>query len=180
MNAVNPAPSKPLMHRTRRRLFFATLAVVIFGVAVPVFALNAGARAPEIGADDLNGSRVTIGGLRGKVVLVDFWASWCDPCKRELPVLERLHGEYHSRGLEIVGVNIDRRESNMRSFLRRTPLSFTIVHDGDQRIAGRYRPPRMPSSYLIDRRGVVRHVHEGFRASDAAGIERRIRELLED
>ncbi len=116
--------------------------------------------------------------LRDKVVLVDFWASWCAPCREELPVLERLHRRYKDHGLVIVGVNIDRDESNMTGFLRRTPVGFRVVHDGSHRVADRYQPPRMPSSYLIDKRGVVRYVHAGFRASDAERLEREIRELL--
>ena len=183
MNQLPLSASKRGMRstpRSRRRLLLVAAAMTVLTVAAPVFALGTGSRAPEIGADDTDGNRVTIRGLRGKVVLVDFWASWCDPCKQELPVLERIYAQYQAQGLVIIGVNIDRRASNMRTFLRRTDLSFPVVHDADQSIAGRYRPSRMPSSYLIDRRGIVRHVHEGFRASDASGIERRIRDLLAD
>ena len=180
---MNPSvlpPSKPSMSpRSPLRLLVPVLVVLaLVGVVVPAYALGVGSRAPELGANDANGQRVTVAGLRGKVALIDFWASWCEPCKQELPVLDRLYRRHRERGLVVVGVNIDRSVDNMRRFLARTPVSFPVVHDAGQRIAGRYRPPRMPSSYLVDRRGVVRYVHEGFRAADASTIERHIEELL--
>ena len=176
MNVPPPAPSKSPMRRT----LFSALAAALFlsAVAVPAFALSRGARAPEIGLRDTQGNPVRLSQLRGKVVLVDFWASWCEPCKEEIPVLNRLHREYGDYGLVIVGVNIDNDEGNMRRFLRRTPIDFRVVHDGNHRVADRYSPPRMPSSFLIDQRGVVRYVHEGFRAADARVIERKVKELL--
>lgn len=155
-------------------------AVLSVAFAIPALALSSGDRAPEIGLRDTDGNRVRMADLRGKVVLVDFWASWCAPCREEMPVLNRLQEEYGDDGLVIVGVNIDRDEANMTRFLRRTPVDFRVVHDsGGSTVAERYEPPRMPSSYLIDRRGVVRHVHEGFRASDEAQLERHIRDLLD-
>ena len=172
--------SQPLMSSSRTRLVALVAFVGLVAVATTAGALNRGSRAPEIGLRDTDGRLVRMGDLRGKVVVVDFWASWCAPCREELPVLERLYRRYKRHGLVVVGVNIDRDESNMNRFLRRTPLSFPVVHDGAHRVADRYQPPRMPSSYVIDQRGVVRHVHAGFRASDAGRLEREIRELLED
>ncbi len=181
MNASTRAPSKGPM---RDRRSFARLAALLAALTIPAFvaapvsALERGARAPEIGLRDLAGNNVQMSGLRGKVVLVDFWASWCGPCREEMPVLNRFHQRFASRGLVIVGVNIDREEPNMRRFLERTPVDFRIVHDGRHQVADRYAPPRMPSSYLIDKRGVVRFVHAGFRASDAREMEREIEQLL--
>lgn len=159
--------------------FAAAAAVLALAVAAPADALNRGSRAPDIGLRDTDGQLVRMSGLRNKVVLVDFWASWCRPCREEMPVLERLHQRYKDHGLVVIGVNIDRDESNMQGFLRRTPVNFRIVHDGNHQVADRYNPPRMPSSYIIDKRGVVRHVHAGFRARDAAALEREVRALLE-
>lgn len=178
MNAAPAVPSK----RAMTRAAFSVLAVValVATSVLPAQALSRGSRAPEIGLRDTEGRPVRLSRLRGKVVLVDFWASWCGPCRQEMPFLERLHDEYADQGLVVVAVNIDNDESNMRRFLRRTPVSFRVVHDGRRRVADRYDPPSMPSSYLIDERGVVRYVHEGFRASDARAIERQVKRLLED
>jgi len=167
-------------HRIRTRLgaLGATLALALL-FSLPASALDAGARAPEIGLTDMNGNAIRIAALRGKVVIVDFWASWCAPCREEMPVLERLHQRYAERGLVIVGVSQDRAPSNIREFLASNPVSFPIVHDADHDVAQRFGPPRMPSSYVIDRAGTVRYVHAGFRASDAALLEREVRELLQ-
>lgn len=179
------APTSLTSYATMRdRRLLPRIAVLLTALALPTFvtapvsALDRGARAPEIGLRDLEGNAVQLSALRGKVVLVDFWASWCGPCREEMPVLERFHRQFAERGLVIVGVNIDREEPNMRRFLDRTPVSFRNVHDGQHAVADRYAPPRMPTSYLIDKRGSVRFIHAGFRASDAREMEREIAELL--
>jgi len=154
-------------------------AAAVLTLALSASALDPGARAPEIGLRDTNGNNITMASLRGNVVIVDFWASWCEPCAEEMPVLERLYTTYRGQGLRIVGVSQDRTEANMRSFLNDHRVSFPIVHDAAHAVAGRYEPPRMPSSYIVDRSGVVRHVHEGYRSGDARTIEREVRALLQ-
>lgn len=148
-------------------------------LAVPhVQALGKGVPAPEIGLKDLAGEPVTLEALKGQVVLVDFWASWCAPCREELPVLEALYKKYRAQGLVIVGVGLDKDAKNLGKFLRATPLSFRIVHDAAGAVADRYAPPKMPSSYLVDRKGIVRYVHAGFKAADKVPLEREIKALL--
>ncbi|MFK7984505.1 MAG: TlpA family protein disulfide reductase [Sandaracinaceae bacterium] len=154
-------------------------AAALIGIAATAYALDEGARAPEIGLTDLNGNRVTTQSLRGKVVLVDFWASWCEPCAEEMPVLERLYQRYRGQGFTVIAVSQDRTAANMRTFLGEHRVSFPVVHDAQHAVAGRYGPGTMPSSFIIDRRGVVRHIHAGYRSGDARVFEREIRALLE-
>lgn len=153
--------------------------LLLIGTVAPANALSAGSRAPEIGLKDLNGHLVRLAALKGKVVMVDFWASWCGPCRDEMPVLERLYRKYRSNGLIVVGVNQDRDDSNVRDFLRHIHVSFPVVRDADHRVARRYQPGKMPSSYVIDRHGIVRYVNEGFSARDAKFLEREVRSLLQ-
>jgi peroxiredoxin len=154
-----------------------------FVVMLPVLAgrasaLDAGARLPEIGLTDLSGKRVDVASLKGKVVLVDFWATWCAPCKQEMPVLERLYQKYKDRGFTVVGVSVDQESTNVGSFLKQLKVSFPIVHDKVHEVANRFHPPRMPSSYVVDRNGVVRYVHGGFRSGDDAKLESELNTLL--
>jgi thiol-disulfide isomerase/thioredoxin len=156
------------------------VAVVIasVGIAPTAYALTTGDEPPPINLPDQAGESVDLSKLEGRVVLIDFWASWCGPCKQEMPVLERLHKKYASDGLVIVGVNIDNSEKKMNNFLKATTVTFRQVRDQKLKVASRYEPPTMPSSYFIGRDGKVRHIHEGFRKSDATKLEAQIKELL--
>jgi peroxiredoxin len=150
----------------------------LWSLSLPAGALDAGAKMPEIGLTDLSGKTVSAASLAGKVVIVDFWATWCAPCKEELPVLQKLYKKYSGQGLVVVGVSVDKDASNIQSFLKKLAVSFPVVHDAGHEVSGRYQPPRMPSSYIVDRKGIVRYVHGGFRADDAAVFEKQIQELL--
>ncbi|MDQ3035528.1 MAG: TlpA family protein disulfide reductase [Myxococcota bacterium] len=166
------------MSRPAARVIAAVLAMIGLLAAASALALDPGARAPEIGMRDLQGNQVTMASLRGRVVVVDFWASWCEPCADSMPVYQRLYDTYRERGLTIVGVSQDQRVDNARQFATRHHLGFPVVFDEGHAVANRYRPPRMPTSYVIDRGGIVRHVHAGFRAGDAAQLESQIQALL--
>ncbi len=161
--------------------FVLVCSVVVLGPAFAIphaQALDAGEKLPEVGLVDLSGKRVSVAALVGKVVVVDFWASWCAPCREELPVLERLYRKYRGQGLAVVGVSVDKDLANVKSFLAKLPLSFPVVHDANHQASSRYEPPRMPSSYVIDKKGFVRFVHAGYRAADAALFEKEIASLL--
>jgi peroxiredoxin len=144
----------------------------------PANALDEGQPAPEIKLNDLSGKPVALSSFKGKVVLVDFFASWCAPCRQELPVLEKLSKAHRDEGLVILGVNIDNDLATAGKFLKEVPVSFPVVHDAEKKVAKLYAPPTMPSSYIIDRQGKIHRVHKGFRASDAQKIEAELKALL--
>ena len=141
-------------------------------------ALDAGAKAPEIGLKDLSGKTVDLASLAGKVVILDFWATWCAPCREEMPELQKFYKKYNAKGLEIVGISVDKGPEGIKDFINKLKVTFPVVHDEGHKVADKYSPPRMPSSYIIDRKGVVRYVHGGYRAGDAAQFEKEIQELL--
>jgi peroxiredoxin len=147
-------------------------------LAGTVSALETGGPAPDFRLADLTGKQVALSDYKGKVVVLDFWASWCGPCREELPVLERLNKSYAGQGLVVLGVNIDNQASAAKDFLKKLPVTFPVVHDAEKQVAKQFAPPTMPSSYIIDRSGKLRHVHAGYKASDAAKIETEIKELL--
>jgi thiol-disulfide isomerase/thioredoxin len=99
---------------------------------------------------------------KGKVVLVDFWASWCGPCQKSFPAMEELHKRYVERGLVIIAVNVDEDRSNMEDFLKKNAATFVVVRDGNQKLVEKTGIASMPSSFLIDREGKVRYTHTGF------------------
>jgi thiol-disulfide isomerase/thioredoxin len=158
--------------------------ISLFGLSVfllsasAAHALGPGDAPPPVDMADLGGKKVDLKVLEGKVVVIDFWASWCGPCKEEMPVLESLHQKYAERGLVIVGINIDRSAKKMNKFLKSTSVTFRIVHDPKITIAQKYEPSTMPSSYFIGRNGKLRYIHEGFSKKDAAELEERIKALL--
>lgn len=160
---------------------WAIVALVVCVLTAPAArALRQGDAPPPIGLEDTSGARVDLDTLRGKVVLVDFWASWCGPCRKEMPVLEALHRKYGGDGLVVVGVNLDRSRKKMNNFLKASPVTFRVVPDPKLEVARRYEPPTMPSSYFIDKRGRLRYVHEGFREADTSEIEARVKALLQE
>lgn len=166
-----------MMRRSLSSLFALFMLVSLLAPHTAL-AVGKGALAPEIGLPDGHGKQVKLSELRGKVVLVDFWASWCAPCREELPVLDALYRKYREQGLVVVGVGQDKDAENMARFLRTSPLSFPVVHDAEGKVAGRYEPPKMPSSYIVDKKGLVRHVHAGFKAADKAALEKELAALL--
>ncbi len=164
--------------RFRRILVSLPVSLACLLMAGTVFALGTGQRAPEIGLRDLHGQTIQIGRLRGKVVLVDFWASWCEPCHHAMPEVNAIYQHYRNRGFVAVGVSVDRDVGHARDFAQHVGATFPIVDDIQHQVAGRYAPPRMPTSFLIDRRGIVRKIFEGYRQGDAQRIDQAVRSLL--
>jgi thiol-disulfide isomerase/thioredoxin len=116
--------------------------------------------------------------LRGRVVYLDFWASWCGPCKQSFPWMETMQSSYAAQGLEIVAVDVDSDRADADRFLRQFRPTFDVRFDPKGDLAELYKVHGMPSSVLIDRHGVVRFTHIGFRPVDGAVYEAPVRELL--
>jgi thiol-disulfide isomerase/thioredoxin len=134
-----------------------------------------GAPVPAIRVESLAGKPLAIDDYRGKVVLLDVWASWCGPCKQELPMLDDIARRLRGDGVEVLAVSVDQERSNVVKFLKaRSRWALTIAHDPKGEIADRLAPEKMPTSYVIDREGVIRYVNSGFEPADAAVIERRL------
>lgn len=148
--------------------FFAMLALTST-VWVPVAqaggGLKEGVAAPAIEGTDAQGAAFSLAkaAKQNKVVIIDFWASWCEPCKEELPFLNKLYKEFKGKGLQIVGINIDSTVDKMNGFLKGKGIEFPVLHDPKGKgIASRYEPPTMPTSYVVDSSGKIVHVHRGF------------------
>ncbi|WP_129645783.1 TlpA disulfide reductase family protein [Peristeroidobacter agariperforans] len=116
--------------------------------------------------------------LKGKVVVIDFWASWCAPCRQSFPWLNEMQAKYRDRGLVIIGVNVDRERAEADRFLQQTPADFKVVYDPGGTLAARYQVPGMPSSYVIGRDGQQAGVHIGFRSGTRQEREAELERLL--
>jgi thiol-disulfide isomerase/thioredoxin len=115
---------------------------------------------------------------RGKVVYLDFWASWCGPCKQSFPWMETLKDTYGRQGLAVIAVNLDMDRADADKFLDRFRPTFEVRFDPKGELAALYKVRAMPSSVLIDRHGVARFTHEGYRPVDGAAYETQVQELL--
>ena len=148
----------------------------------PVLAVEAGQAAPSAAAPRLGEAQplVAIADLRGQVVYVDFWASWCVPCRTSMPALDALYRKHRDRGFVVVGVNKDVEAGDAQRFLARVPVSFPLLADTADRVARAFQVKAMPSGYLIDRGGTVRQVHRGFTALTAASLEEEVERLLKE
>jgi cytochrome c biogenesis protein CcmG, thiol:disulfide interchange protein DsbE len=154
---------------------------LVLAVAAPAFAAQAGDRAADFTLKDMQGKTVKLSSLRGKVVVLDFWASWCVPCKKELPALDSLARRYAAtkKDVVVVTVNIDKDRAKAQRFLASAKVvSLRCALDPDGGVASRYDLPAMPTSFVIDKNGIVRHVHAGFTPGDEAKLAREIDALL--
>ena len=127
-----------------------------FGLLAVSMALAFGAVAPAAATN------LDLTAYRGKVVLIDFWASWCNPCRQSFPWMNQLQQTYGSQGLVVIGVNVDHERDDARQFLDRYNADFQIVYDPDGHLASEYNFHDMPTSYLIGRDGRIHYVHAGF------------------
>lgn len=131
-------------------------------------------------AEDARDPLPWIDAARGKVVLLDFWASWCTPCRQSFPWMAQLQHRYGPEGLLIVAVNLDRERPPAERFLAQTPAGFRIEYDPEGELATQFDVTGMPMSFLIDRHGRIRGRHAGFREAQRAEREAQIRSLLQE
>jgi thiol-disulfide isomerase/thioredoxin len=139
-------------------------------------ALNIGDAFPDLKHFQLEGRLPDA--LKGKVVLVDFWASWCAPCKASFPAMSELHKRYAEKGLVILAISVDEQKEAMERFLKKNPAPFAVVRDPTQKLASAVNARTMPSSFLLDAEGRVRFLHDGFTAETSKAYGKEIEELL--
>jgi thiol-disulfide isomerase/thioredoxin len=139
-----------------------------------------GAPLPPLTVDALSGKTIKVASYKGRVLLLDVWASWCDPCKQELPVLNEMARRLKSQGIDILAVSVDQERENVDKFLRMHGSgrwALTVAHDPRGEVAELLQPDKMPTSYVVDRSGIVRYVNAGFLPADASTIEHRLLEV---
>ena len=162
-----------------------TLIIAAIAAAVAV-ASGAAARAadsrpaPNVTLEAADGSAVRVDAFRGKVVLIDFWASWCVPCKTSFPALDALYREYESRGLQVLAVNLDERRRDADLFLRDRPHTMPVLFDPHGEAPKAFGVKGMPSSFVVDRAGTIRFTHMGYSANIGQQYRQEIDLLLSE
>ncbi|MEX2365273.1 MAG: TlpA disulfide reductase family protein [Pseudohongiellaceae bacterium] len=157
--------------------------LLMLSAGTPALSAQVGEPAPDFALPGLYSSASsTLGDYRGKIIYLDFWASWCPPCLVSIPLLNELRNKYAARGadFEIVAVNVDTDPEDGRDFLLDNPVDYVVLSDPEGTVPGQYEIRGMPSSFLIDSEGRIRLAHEGFKRSDIEMIEARLVELLEE
>ncbi len=151
-------------------------------MASAAMALEQGEHAPDFTLPDIQDGKpaISLSALRGKTVYVDFWASWCAPCLRSMPLINELYAKYRERGFEVIAINVDDPVDDGREFLLDTPLDYLIAADTKSSVLEQYGVIGMPTSYLIDPQGVVRLVHMGFKENDIEIIEKELTQVLDE
>lgn len=163
----------------------AMLRPALGAVAAVLMALPAGAvtvqdAAPDFTLKSLEGSNLRLEEYRGQVVLINFWASWCGPCRQEMPLLDRLHQRYTDTGFAVLGVNVEGEEAPARELIDRIPVTFPVLIDKGQLVSELYKLEAMPSTVVVDRDGVVRYIHRGYKPGDEAKYVEVVKALIRE
>ena len=159
-----------------KSLVFATFALS----AMQALAVAVQDSAPDFTLKSLQGSNLRLNEYRGQVVLLNFWASWCGPCRQEMPLLDRIHQRYQEAGFAVISVNVEGDEVPARALAKETGVTFPVLIDTDQRVSELYDLEAMPSSVLIDRDGVVRYIHRGYQPGDESLYLKVVKQLIKE
>jgi peroxiredoxin len=139
-----------------------------------------GQPAPDFALKSISGENLRLSEFRGEVVMINFWATWCGPCRQEMPLLDELYSRYRKVGFNLLGVNIDDDQRRATKLVRSLGLQFPILLDQRKDVSRLYDIDAMPATLLIDRSGIVRYVHDGYRSGYEQTYLDEIRELLKE
>ena len=161
-----------------QRLWIALIAVTV--AASSLYAATISETAPAFALKSRHGDTVALEGLRGQVVMINFWATWCGPCRQEMPHLEALYERYQNLGFTLLGVNVEQDPKGADKWLAETPVSFPILFDPENGVSKLYDVVAMPSTVIVDRNGKVRYVHNGYKPGYEDEYQTQVRTLLRE
>lgn len=165
-------------HRRKLLSSLALIALTYLPLNVQAASLKVGDAAADFSLSSRTGETVSMAGLKGQVVLLNFWASWCGPCRQEFPLLDTIHKKYRKLGFTVIGLNVEPDAKDAEEFLKQNPVSFPIVYDPNDDVSKRYGIGGMPSVALIDRKGIVRWMHKSYVPGDENEYMNQVRSLL--
>ena len=168
------------MHISKSMRTLAGLTAVILIAATTVTAGIKQSAAPDFTLKSVAGENLKLSEYRGEVVLINFWASWCGPCRQEMPVLSELHDKYKALGFTVLGVNVEEDSSKARKLLQELPVSFPVLLDNQSIVSKQYDVIAMPSTVLVDRNGNMRYLHKGYKPGLEDVYLQQVRDLLRE
>jgi len=150
-------------------------------LALPALAADpTGGRAPQFTLAARSGANISLAQYKGQVVMINFWASWCGPCRQEMPLLENIYKKYGKMGFTLIGVNVEPDTKAAENWLKQTPVSFPVLFDTDSKVSKLYNVSGMPSTVFIDRKGNFRVLHQGYKPGDENEYLDQIRTLMRE
>jgi thiol-disulfide isomerase/thioredoxin len=149
-------------------------------ISLPALAGNTSGPAPSFTLTSSAGQDVSLAQYKGQVVMINFWASWCGPCRQEMPLLESIYKKYNRMGFTLLGVNVEPNSQAANDWLKATPVSFPILYDKDSKVSKLYDVAGMPSTVIIDRSGNLRVLHRGYKPGDENEYLDSIRSLIRE
>ena len=156
---------------------FAALMIALT-LALTAWAAAADVQAPAFTLQSVDGKAVSLAQYKGDVVMINFWASWCGPCRQEMPLLDSIYKQYKDMGFVLLGVNVEPDSHSANAWLKKTPVSYPVLYDPNSQVSQLYQVQAMPTTVIIDRRGIVRFVHNGYLPGDENQYMNSIRSLI--
>jgi thiol-disulfide isomerase/thioredoxin len=166
--------------RTVKGLFKGLALAAVF--VLPAFAASSSGPAPAFSLSSRGGKTIDLAQFKGQVVMINFWASWCGPCRTEMPILEDIYKKYKPMGFTMLAVNVEPDTAAAEAWLAKLskPVTFPVAFDTDSKVSKLYKVPGMPTTVFVDRKGNVRVLHKGYKAGDENIYLTQIRSLLKE
>lgn len=142
--------------------------------------INSDGPAPDFALKSDSGENLRLSEFRGEVVMINFWASWCGPCRQEMPLLDEIYAQYQPMGFTILGVNVEEDSTKARKMLGDAPVNFPVLFDNDSEVSKLYNVVAMPSTVLVDRNGNVRYLHQGYKPGYEEAYQQQVRALIRE
>lgn len=156
-----------------------SLALLVGAFAVAAHG-SAGGQAPEFKLPVRAGGELALSSLKGQVVMINFWATWCGPCRQEMPLLEQIYKRYKGLGFTLLAVNVEEDSSGADKWLAETPVTFPVLFDRTNSVSKLYDVVAMPSTVIVDRKGQVRYIHHGYKPGTESQYQDQVRSLLRE
>lgn len=167
-------------HFLLRKLLKNSLLISALLMVTNVNALEIGKPAPDFTLKSMKGTNLNLTEQRGNIIVINFWASWCGPCRKEMPILQSFYEKYEDLGVSVWGINVEQENQAGRDFLADLNLTFPILFDATNTISATYQVEAMPTTVIIDRDGLVRYVYQGYKPGYEKKYAKAIKKLIRE